>query len=110
VFGGDLLHELDGGAIGHRLGHLIPAGILLGTEIRAVENFLQAQDLNLLFGGLLDQLQVLVNHGLLDLFQRVAGAKHVGGLNQSAADVTRHRHLTEAKLRPSIYSRWAGKC
>src|SRR5690554_4613241 len=40
VLPGLLLHELDRGAVRNRLSHLIPAGVLLGWEIRAVEKLL----------------------------------------------------------------------
>ena len=70
VLGGDLLHQLGGRAIGHALGQVVPANVLLGAEIRTVEKFLQAEYLHFLLRGLLDQLQVLVDHGLLDFRQR----------------------------------------
>ena len=45
IFFREFLHQGDGGAVGNALGQFIPAGLLLGTEIRAVEKFLEAQDL-----------------------------------------------------------------
>ena len=80
-------------AVGHALGEFVPAGILLGAKIRSVKKFLQAEDLRFLFRGLLDQLQVLVDHGLPDLRQRTIGAERIAGLNQTAADIAGHGDL-----------------
>jgi len=48
----ELLHPLDGRA-GDRLGGVIPLCVLAGTEVRAVEDLLEAEDLHALFARLL---------------------------------------------------------
>ena len=65
VLAREILHEPDGGAVGDGLGEVVPAGVLLGAEVGAVEDLLQADDLGAGFGGLLDVGDVLVDHGLL---------------------------------------------
>jgi hypothetical protein len=44
VLARQVLHEADGGAVRDGLGEIVPAGGLLGAEIRAVEDLLQAHD------------------------------------------------------------------
>ena len=67
----------DGRPVGHALGEVVPARLLLGAEVGAVEELLQAQDLGLLPGRLGDQLDVLVDHRLLDRGQAGLGAQDV---------------------------------
>ena len=50
-------------------------GGLLGAEVRAVEDLLQADDLRAGFGGLLDVGDVLVDHGLLGGLERGVGRR-----------------------------------
>src|ERR1035438_8336039 len=95
VLGGNLLHEQSSGSAGNALGQVVPANVLLGAEIRAVEKFLQAEDLHFFFGGLLDQLEVLVDHRLLDLRQRTVGAAGVARLNQTTAHIAGHGGTSE---------------
>ena len=102
---GDLLHQLGGGAVGDALGQFVPAGVLLGAEIRAVEKFLQAEDLRFLLRGLLDQLEVLVDHGLANLRQRTIGGNGVAGLNQGAADIAGHGSPPGVDCKGRNYSR-----
>ncbi len=85
-----VLHQPDGGAVGDRLGEIVPAGGLLGAEVRAVEDLLQADDLRAGFRGLPDVIDVLVDHGLLGGFERSVRRRDVGGLNQRAADISGH--------------------
>ena len=85
-----VLHQADGGAVGDRLGEIVPLGGLLGAEVRTVEDLLQADDLRAGFGGLLDVGHVLVDHGLLGGFERGVGRRGVGGLNQRTANDARH--------------------
>src|SRR5205085_6101454 len=63
-------------------------------KIRSVKNLLQAEHLYFFLGGLLDQLQMFVDHCLLDLRQGMIGAKSVVRLNETATDQTRHINLT----------------
>jgi len=65
----ELLHVGYGGAIGDWLGEFVPAGLLLGAEIGAVEELLEAEDLDFLFCGGDDQVFVLGHHFLFDLRQ-----------------------------------------
>ena len=76
----NLLHEPRGRAVGHALRQFVPARVLFRTKIRPVEKLLQAEDLRLLARGLLDQLQVLVDHGFSDLREGTLGAERVAGL------------------------------
>src|SRR5712692_1610603 len=78
-------------SVGNALGEVVPANILLGAEIRTVKKFLEAEYFDFLFCGLLDQLQVLVDHGFLDLRQRAVAAYRVACLNQTTAHVSGHR-------------------
>jgi len=85
-----LLHQLDGGAVGNALGGLVPARILLGAKIRAGEDFLHAQNLHALGGGLFDQRQGLVDVGFADDGDRFIRRTGHRGLDQSALDDSRH--------------------
>ena len=62
-------HQLRGGAVRNFFSGVVPAGILLATEIRTVKNFLQTNHLAALGGGLLDHGNMLFNHGSLDFIQ-----------------------------------------
>ncbi len=84
------LHQVDRGSVRNRLGRVVPARALLGAEVGSVEDFLQADDLRAFAGCLADQAEVLVDHGLLDLGQRLLGGLHVGGLDERAANNARH--------------------
>ena len=63
---GDRGQALDRGT-GNRLGGVVPATILRGTEVGTVEDLLQTQDLDATLARLLDQRQVLLEHRLLNL-------------------------------------------
>jgi hypothetical protein len=67
--------KLRGGSVGNALGEVVPANVLLGAEIRTVEKFLQAKYFDFLFRRLLDQLEMLVDHGFLDLGQRAVARR-----------------------------------
>ena len=70
-----------------RLGDVTPAGVLTGAEVRAVEHFLETQDLDASLAGFLDERQMLLEHGLGDLRDgRVGIVERVGHLNQAAAN------------------------
>jgi hypothetical protein len=64
--------------------------MLFGAEVRAVEQLLQANDLRSLRGGLFDEVDVLIGHGLLDLGDRRRGRLAQGCLDQSAANDAGH--------------------
>jgi len=55
--------------------------ILLGAEVWAIEKFLQAEHLHLLLCSLFDQLEMFVDHRLLDLSQAVIWTKGIVSLN-----------------------------
>ena len=55
---------------GTGLGRVVPALVLAGAEVRAVEDLLQAEHLDALLAGLLDERHVLVEHRLLDRLDR----------------------------------------
>ncbi len=86
-----LANQLRRRAVRHWLGKVIPARRLLRAEIWPVENFLQADNLRSSRGRLTDHAHMLVDHGLLDFFQRPLGRYDVSGLNQRTANDTRHR-------------------
>src|ERR1019366_9061581 len=75
---------------GNSLGKVVPANVLLRAEIRTIKKFLEAEYFHFLFRRLLDQLQVLVDHGFLDLWQRAVAAERVACLNQTTAHIPGH--------------------
>src|SRR5439155_6759832 len=89
-FGSEFLHELGGGAAGNWFGEVVPAGGLLRAKVRAVKDFLEADDLRTVGSGLADHGDVLIEHDLLDFVERAGGRFGVGGLDEGAADNTRH--------------------
>ena len=98
MFGRDFLHQLSCGTIRHALGKLIPTRVLFRAKVRTIKEFLQTQDLCPLFRRLINQLQMLVDHRLFDLRQRVLGAEFVFGLDQAAADNPGHDDLRKSEL------------
>ena len=64
---------------------LVPAWLLLGAEVRAVEEFLQAQHLNATPPGLVDERQMLVEHPLFDVVGAAVERNVCLDLYQSAA-------------------------
>ena len=81
---------------------LVPARLLLGAEVRAVEELLQAEDLDAAPRRLVDERQVLVDHRLLDVVGR-ALERHVGlDLNQSAAHDPAHGTLLSEPVTPTL--------
>src|ERR1700722_11010793 len=96
VLGSDLLHQFNCGSVRNSFREFVPADVLLGTEIWAVKQLLQAKYLHLLFRRLLDELQVLIDHGLLDLRQRAVAAHYIPCLDETTAHNAGHRmHLCE---------------
>ena len=76
-----------GRGAGNRLRRVVPARVLAGAEIRTVEDLLEAEDLNALFPGFLDEGNVLLPHRLLNVRHRnTLVVDGVAALNQSAAD------------------------
>src|SRR6267143_2230574 len=91
VFFGELLHGRDGGAAGDFFCQFIPASLLLGAEVRAVEKLLQSEDLHLLLGRGGDQVFVLSDHFFLDVRQRILfRGPFTLSLNQATANDTGH--------------------
>jgi len=83
VFLGVLRHQLHRGT-GYRFRGLVPLHVLARAEIRRGEDFLQAQDLHTLLAGLLDEGDMLVQHGLFDLLNRSLPLGHgKAGLDQA---------------------------
>jgi hypothetical protein len=82
VLAGDVLHEFDGGAVGDEFGGVVPAGVLLGAEVGAVEDLLQADDLRAGVGGLLDEAEVLLDHARFGFSERRIGGGCVRRLNE----------------------------
>jgi hypothetical protein len=91
VFLRDLLHEADGRAVGHLFRELVPAGILLRREVGAVEQLLQAEDLDAASGGLVDEADVFGDHRLAHVGQAgLVRREDVAGLDEAAADDAWH--------------------
>jgi hypothetical protein len=89
-----LLHVRDGGAVGDGLGEFVPAGLLLGAKIGAVEKLLQAEDLDFFLGGGGDEVVMLGHHFLFDLSEGIFfGRPFTAGLDKAAADNTGHEYL-----------------
>ena len=85
----DLAHPGDRGPV-FRLRGAIPLGVLLGAEVRPVEDLLETDDLSALARGVGDHLDVLVHRVLLG---------HVGlCLDQRSADLTHGYALLSACL------------
>src|SRR5262245_9690037 len=63
----DLAHSLNRRSLGDAFHHLVPAGLLLGAEVRAVEEFLETQKLHASPRRFVNERQVLVEHPLLDV-------------------------------------------
>ena len=93
-----LAHERNRRPVGHALGQVVPAGFLLGAEVGAVEELLQAQDLHLLARRLADERHVAVDHRLLDRGEIPLGSEHVPRLDESAAH--RPGHTKRLLVRP----------
>jgi hypothetical protein len=84
---------LHGGA-GHLLGDVMPLRVLRGTEVGAVEDLLQAENLDTALARLLDEGQVLVEHRLPDDGDGgVRVIDGVGALDETADDLARHETL-----------------
>src|SRR5258708_2279116 len=106
-----LLHGCDGGTVGDFLGELVPASLLFGAEIRAVEKFLEAEDLNFLLGGVGNQALVLGDHLFPDVSKRVIfRGPFTLGLNQATEDDTGHATPPEQRQAKSLLcARWCDK-
>src|SRR5439155_4274720 len=69
----------------------VPALVLARAKIRPVEDLLQAQHLHALLPRLGDQRDVLVEHRLLDLLNRLRFVvDRIGALDQSADELAGH--------------------
>jgi len=99
------LHKLCRGAVGDGLGEVVPTRRLLGAEIGAVKDFLQADDLRTIGGSFADHRHVLVGRDLLDLVERARRRLGVGGLDQGAADDARHGAPYRTAMAPAILHR-----
>src|SRR6266567_2330197 len=111
IFLRELLHCRNGGTIGNFLGQFVPASLLFGAEIRAVEKFLEAEDLNFLLGGVGNQTLVLGDHLFPDVSKRVIfRGPFTLGLNQATADDTGHATPPEQRQAKSLLcARWCDK-
>ena len=95
MFGCNLLHELDCGTLRYALREVVPPNILLRAEIRPVKQFLQTKDFDFLARRLLDQLEVLVDHCLLDFGQWVIGTQCITSLDEPTAHDAGHESTSE---------------
>src|SRR5262245_38589031 len=87
---GDRGHPLCGRAFSSTLGRLVPFRLLLGTEIGAIKQLLQAHDVRTAAGGLGDERLVLLNHCSLDFFDRRSRRLAKRRLNQATTNDPRH--------------------
>ena len=106
VLPGQLPHEADRGAIGHALRRCVPPGFLLGAEVGAVEQFLEAEDLHFFLCRLLYEGQVLVHHKLLEPVGPLAGILPHASLDEPGAHYPGRRALL---FRPPTSRPWFGR-
>ncbi len=99
VLARQILHQPDGGAVGDGLGEVVPAGGLLGAEIGAVEDLLQADDLRAGGGRLLDVGHVLLDHGASWWLPAKHRGRRIGGLDQRTPHDTRHESSIRLRAR-----------
>ena len=66
----ELGHQLDRGTIGDALGEVVPLGFLLGAEVGSIKKLLQANDLSPFARGLRNEVDMLIDHRLLDQGRR----------------------------------------
>src|SRR5882762_8022016 len=103
MFFRELLHQRDRGAVRDAFGQFIPASLLFGAEVGAVEKLLQAEDLHLFLCGIGDQALVLGDHFLFDFGERELFRRPLTlGLNQAAANDTGHA-TPPGKRRRRVY-------
>src|SRR5882762_7346225 len=103
MFFRELLHQRDRGAVRDALGQFIPASLLFGAEVGAVEKLLQAEDPHLFLCGIGDQALVLGDHFLFDFGERELFRRPLTlGLNQAAANDTGHA-TPPGKRRRRVY-------
>ena len=76
---------------GNLLRQLVPLDLLLGTEVRPVEQLLQADDFDALLRSLVDHRHVLVDHRLLDLFDGRSGWLTKRCLDQTPTNHSGHK-------------------
>ena len=65
IYARQVLHQAGGGAVGNRLGDVVPFAVLHLAEVGAVEQFLVADDLRAFLSGLARIVHVLVDHRFL---------------------------------------------
>src|SRR5262249_331494 len=75
------------------LRQIVPLGLLFSTEIRSIEEFLQANNLRPSIGSPGNESDVLLSHCLPDLRDRRRDRFAECGLNQSTANDARHEEL-----------------
>src|SRR5262249_6334753 len=80
----ELAHELRRRPIRYALYEVVPVRVLLGREVRTIEELLQADDLTSLTSRVLNHRDVFVDHRLLYCGDRAVGRFNVRGLYQSA--------------------------
>src|SRR5207302_11320603 len=93
VFLGSFAHQLGRGTVGDPLRQGVPFTLLLRTEVRTIKELLQTDHLGSPVGGRGDELEVLLDHGLLDPCHRCGGWFGKFCLDQSPPDDTRHNSL-----------------
>src|SRR5207249_3883315 len=104
MFLSDLGEALRRWAVRHALRQLIPFRLLLGAEVRPVEQLLKANDLCAAIGSLSDKLLVLFDHRPLDLFRGRRGQLAQRRLNQTAANDSGHRSFLHSSRRSTALS------
>jgi hypothetical protein len=106
-----LAHQRDGGTVGHALGQVVPARLLLGAEVGAVEDLLQAEQLDLLLRRLAISLTCLSTIAFL-IFGRPASGpstflawirppRTMRGIGSSFAPLREGRIVARLDRRPS---------
>ena len=88
VFPRQVLHQADGWAVWNFFRGVEPAGLLLRAEVRAGEDFLEANDLGTSLRRLPDVLDMLIDHGLPNLLKRQRRRSGIRRLNQGASNDT----------------------
>jgi hypothetical protein len=91
---GEVLELLVVGPSGTRLGEVVPLGRLLGAEVGAVEQLLEAEDLHALLRGLLGEAHRLLDLGVVDGFEAGGAVELETGLHEARLDDTRHEGIS----------------
>ena len=94
----EILHQARRRTVGDEFGRLIPFRILLGTEVRPIEELLQTHDLRAAFSGLTDHAHVLLDRDALVHFDGLAAGRIVMGLDQTDGDDVAHSDVVPSLI------------